>query len=282
MSDNAILVSTNGRYFWETVRNFIKLEATNEYTVKKTITKSVSIKEFSRRKLSMNTGFSFNQKFGVSAKYMGTSASSETAYSYHLEVASELEQSSEHTEDIRSETVIEDKYTIKEGGSLTLYQLILEADGILYRTDVFSNVATPPIPLTMQFECKKRILGLDEVLEQFGKTRPGIANRDEWGRIRDTINTLQTEPSEEKRFKGFVECLNGVVPNKDNIDEWAKIRATCQSILGKWDSADKQLLFLQLNGIFRDTFPGSENTNEWAAIRAVCDAVAAGVKQLRL
>ena len=151
-------------------------------------------------------------------------------------------------------------------------------DGVDLKTDTFVSDPGKAAVVKLAFSCHKRILGLEEILDQYSHTRPGVVNIQEWEAISDSIIRSTTSPA-SAQFKDFVTVLGQTKPGL-NQAEWAKIRMTCVDILRDWDNADKQLLFKMLLERFAVTKPGRDNLDEWTAIRNLSLRILSGLKEL--
>lgn len=267
-------VAVEGRYYWSLLFDYENPNSTGSIVRKQRITRkrTVDSKYFMSHNFDVKTGFSFRNKSSASLKFDGVTASSETEWNFHLDLAYQLVKTVETAEKIEEESVLEEEYTIGPGGRLALYQLCYSSDGVSHTTDTTSTTPRDDVVVRLKFTCVKHILGLNDMLEQFSHTFPNSANKPEWENIRNSI-VEYSDRTEEEAFRNFVETLRTVKPHRDNKPEWTAIRETCEEILHDWDARDKQDLFNKLAYRFSVTKPNRDNKPEWQAIRDLADEI---------
>ena len=271
-----------GKYYWELVFHYDNRNNTGTITDSTKITrkKTVNSKEFLSEKFDVNTGFTYNNKSSVSLKFDGVGeASNETDFSFHLDLARELVETSETAQTIDEESEFERTYQVGPGGQLSLFRLCYISDGVLQKTETVSTEPLEDILIDLKFTCVKNILGLSDILTLFGNTRPTRENMREWETIRNSI-VQYSDRSEEEAFRHFVETLKTIDPDRENEREWAAIRTTCSEILNDWGARDKQLLFKKLLTRFSATDPDRENEEEWKKIRELSGQILAGLQPI--
>lgn len=275
-------VVAGGRYFWELVFSLDNSSNTGSITRSTKIkrTKKISSKELLTNKFNINAAYTLNNKSSVSVKFDGLGdGSSSTDQSLHLEVANDIVRSTETGVEINEETEFEETFNIAGGGKLEIYRLCYAVDGGITKSDIIATQPKEDVVVNLRFTARKRILGLDEILDRFLNTFPGSSNVKEWEAIRNGIVRI-SDRSGEEAFRGFVEILSGITPGRENKLEWANIRQTCSEILSDFDQRDKQDLFNKLLTRFLATVPGSSNKLEWANIRNDSKKILDSIRQI--
>jgi hypothetical protein len=282
MTPSTITEVVQGKYYWELVFNFDNtsnnLPITRNHTVY--TRKTVETKEFLRNKFNISAGFKFDNQTSASVKFEGVGEGSESvSYQVHLDLAHELERTSETAGGSVREETVATTYTVGGGMKLALYQLCYVSDSVSTRTDTVSTASGSDVLVDLRFSCIKRIPGLQQILDAFGRIRPREDNKEEWLQIRNSVVRYSDRP-QDQAFKAFVEVLKGINPGRDNRDEWAEIRTTCGELLQDWDSTEHTLLLKKLLNRFLQTEPREDNREEWATIRGTSDKIVTGLEQL--
>lgn len=281
MNDNVSVATVHGRYFWELVFSYDNSGNAGELHDTTTITKKriVVAKELLATKFNVTSGFSFKNESNFSLDFNGVRAGDNAEFTFHKDLAQELVKTSEENRTIDEEVEVKREYVVAGGSSLSLYRLCYESDGASLATDIVATEPRDDIFVEIDFSCRERILGLEDILALFARTTPRRSNAEEWKRIRDSI-VEYGDRTQHEAFRHFVETLSGIVPREDNRAEWAAIRQTCGEIINSWDATAKQLLFRKLNMRFNDTKPQRDNREEWAAIRDLSQTLLNAISQV--
>lgn len=276
-------VKVKGRYYWELLFSYDNSANKNTEitkTIKWITSKTVNSKEFLSNKFNINAGFSYKNESSATLKFEGEGEGSEkTEFSLHVDSAYELIKTNETNKDVSKTEEQESNFKIGAGDKLAVYRLCYESDGVQQKTFTTATEKRNDTVVYLNFRCGKHICGLGNILNQFAHTDPYWSNREEWGRIRDSI-VGSSHLTESAAFHQFVQTLSEITPQNENRDEWAAIRGTCREILNDWDSTDKQLLLKKLVLRFSTTKPWVTNKAEWGEIRRVSEDILGNLKEL--
>ncbi len=268
-------ITVMGTYYWELVFDYDNTGNSATFIHKHTIVESKKFhsRAFAKEKFNLTSGYKLEAKTSVDLKFLKSSGSGSLSYSFHSELATELEKTYEETLDYEYTSTIEKTYNIGPGSKATLYQLMFKSDFGTYATRTISTFPKPVEYVYLDFELNEEILGLEDMLDNvLLTTSPGRGNIGEWAEIRDNI-VRYSSYDDHTRLYQLLSTLKTISPSRDNILEWAAIRTTSTEILNNWNTINRNSLYRQLLARFRDTNPWRDNTLEWANIRAEATSI---------
>lgn len=280
MLTKSVQTSASGQYFWELIFSYDNRDSKASKitrTINKEKERQVNSRVFMSEKFKLSSGFKFKNQTNASLSFDGIGAGNKTEFSFHIDTAMELEESSETSTNVRTKEFFEETLVVEPGDSLAAYRLCYVTNGVFLSTDVISVASVddqPPesVIVELKFSAKLRLLGYRLVADKLRDTRPREENMSEWAAIRNTIISSSSK-DQFAAFRDLVVQLSETMPYHANKVEWANIRQTCGEILRDWDSVEKQLLFHKLLSRFIATHPTQDNRQEWAGIRSIAETV---------
>ena len=267
--------TVTGTYYWKLVFDYDNTTNTAPFAYTRTIeeTKTFQTKTFVSEKFKLTSGYKLDAKSSVSLKFLSASASGSLDYSYHSELAKELEQTYESTASSKVTEKHEYTWNIGAGSKSSVYQLMFTSPYASYSTPTYSSFPKPAEYVYIDCELNEEILGLEDMLDNVLLTTiPKSDNRGEWTTIRSNIVRYSAHDDHTRLYQ-LLSTLKTITPRHDNKGEWAAIRATCNEILSDWNTVNRNSLYRQLLARFRDTNPLHDNKGEWAKIRAKATSI---------